>query len=365
MDIRSVFEKSVSITEWFNTLKSEKKDELKQEDLTRDKRLEFLRGAINLQFDSPVSFPAMDLEIKTPALIEYVNAHGDEYCALRLLPLDKSLPKLRMRGITVNKVMCWFKDQKVDASKYAAFFMPHSNNHVYSTIFIVNKNGIFGEIIPGAHYQLTQGFHSGNVSTFAFDFKNLSIDEYNPEISSHLLDVFENIKIQDESKAKLVEDTLNVKLVNGFLPGYFETILTKEFGLWFIDYNRVLGDLFTDFKINVTQKSNLKLSGRVVSHGSATGRVKMVNSTQLNAIHFSKGDILVCEMTTPDFVYLMKKAGAIITNQGGILCHAAIVSRELKVPCIVGVKNATSILKDGDLVEVDAFNGVVRKLEVA
>ena len=67
-------------------------------------------------------------------------------------------------------------------------------------------------------------------------------------------------------------------------------------------------------------------------------------------------------MTTPEFVPLMQKAAAIITDQGGILSHAAIVSRELGKPCITGTENATSLLKDGDMVEVDADEGVVRKV---
>jgi pyruvate,water dikinase len=65
-------------------------------------------------------------------------------------------------------------------------------------------------------------------------------------------------------------------------------------------------------------------------------------------------------MTTPDFVPAMRKAVAIITDEGGITCHAAIVSRELGKPCIIGTKIATKALKDGDVVEVDADNGVVR-----
>ena len=68
-------------------------------------------------------------------------------------------------------------------------------------------------------------------------------------------------------------------------------------------------------------------------------------------------------MTIPDFLPAMKKAVAFVTDEGGILCHAAIVAREFKKPCIVGTKFATKILKDGDYVEVDANNGVVRLLE--
>jgi phosphohistidine swiveling domain-containing protein len=78
---------------------------------------------------------------------------------------------------------------------------------------------------------------------------------------------------------------------------------------------------------------------------------------------FKAGEILVTSMTRPEFVPIMKSAAAIITDEGGIACHAAIVSRELGIACIIGTKFATQILKDGDLVEVDADNGVVRILE--
>jgi len=74
------------------------------------------------------------------------------------------------------------------------------------------------------------------------------------------------------------------------------------------------------------------------------------------------GDILVSHMTDPEIVVAMKKAGAIITDMGGITCHAAIVSRELGIPCVIGTKIATKVFKDGDEVEVDATKGVVRKL---
>jgi pyruvate,water dikinase len=68
-------------------------------------------------------------------------------------------------------------------------------------------------------------------------------------------------------------------------------------------------------------------------------------------------------MTTPDLMPAIEKAVAIVTDEGGMLCHAAIVSRELGIPCIIGTRNATSILRDGDLVEVDAEKGIVRKIK--
>ncbi|EKE10608.1 MAG: hypothetical protein ACD_15C00227G0001, partial [uncultured bacterium] len=65
----------------------------------------------------------------------------------------------------------------------------------------------------------------------------------------------------------------------------------------------------------------------------------------------------------PRFMSAIKKASAIITNEGGMTCHAAIISREFKIPCIVGTKIATQVLHDGDLVEVDADNGTVKIIE--
>ncbi len=75
-----------------------------------------------------------------------------------------------------------------------------------------------------------------------------------------------------------------------------------------------------------------------------------------------KGEILVCSMTTPDYLPAMKRAIAIVTDEGGLLSHASIISRELGKVCIVGTKIATKVLKDGDLIEVDADKGIVRKL---
>ena len=76
-----------------------------------------------------------------------------------------------------------------------------------------------------------------------------------------------------------------------------------------------------------------------------------------------EGDIIVAPMTTPEYAPVFARVSAIITDEGGITCHAAIVARELRKPCIIGTKVATQILHDGDLVEVDADHGVVRRVE--
>ena len=67
-------------------------------------------------------------------------------------------------------------------------------------------------------------------------------------------------------------------------------------------------------------------------------------------------------MTRPEMIPIIKKASAIVTDEGGITCHAAIISREMKIPCIVGTQTSTIIIKDNDIIEVDAEKGIVRKL---
>lgn len=108
-------------------------------------------------------------------------------------------------------------------------------------------------------------------------------------------------------------------------------------------------------------QSNL-IKGQSACPGKIVGNTKIV-FVMKDLSKIRKGDILVTSMTMPRYVPAMKKAAAIVTDEGGITCHAAIVSRELKIPCIIGTKIATKVLKDGDLVEVDAEKGIVRILK--
>ena len=107
--------------------------------------------------------------------------------------------------------------------------------------------------------------------------------------------------------------------------------------------------------------SSEEIKGVSANVGVKRGMVKIVlNSKEINKVE--DGDILVALSTSVDFVPAMRKSAAIITETGGITSHAAIVSRELGVPCMVGVKQVTKIFKGGDMVEVDADNGIVRIL---
>jgi pyruvate,water dikinase len=100
------------------------------------------------------------------------------------------------------------------------------------------------------------------------------------------------------------------------------------------------------------------LRGLGAAPGEASGGVKILGSVA-EAATFVDGDILVTRMTAPDWVPLMRRAAAIVTDSGGMTCHAAIVSRELGMPCVVGTRTATTTLRDGQVVTVDATRGLV------
>ena len=110
------------------------------------------------------------------------------------------------------------------------------------------------------------------------------------------------------------------------------------------------------------------LNGQVGNMGRAKGKVVRLlvadyhNQEKLDKLGQESNFILVTPMTQPELVPFMKKAAAFVTDEGGITCHAAIIARELKKPCIIGTKIATKVLRDGDMVEVDANSGIVKIL---
>lgn len=116
------------------------------------------------------------------------------------------------------------------------------------------------------------------------------------------------------------------------------------------------------FKLAKDEKSEEQITGMVACRGLAKGRVAIVRGVK-DLEKVKEGDVLVAVTTHPDYVPAMRRVVAIVTDEGGVTSHAAIVAREFGVPCIVGTKRATKVLKDGGVVEVNADEGWVKSLE--
>jgi phosphohistidine swiveling domain-containing protein len=116
-----------------------------------------------------------------------------------------------------------------------------------------------------------------------------------------------------------------------------------------------------DLPIFETYASVTELKGNIAFKGKVRGIARILNSTE-DMGRFNEGDIIVSYNTNPSLMPALIKCGGIVTDEGGIMCHAAIISRELKKPCVIGTKSATKVFKEGDMVEVDAKMGIVRKI---
>ncbi len=376
--LAELYEKQVSFTEWFSRIRHRQTEALREEDNTKRERLALLNTLINLPYDKPVQFPASALTEKSAAFQDYLKQQGNDLCALRLMPLQKGLPTLRIRGLSVLKAVEWFHHQNIDVSQYHTDFVPHSEKQVWSTIFIIHQQGVFGEIIRGGLHQLSQGFYEGNRPIlFSYDFRQWSInaDEAGKNHAGalkHLKEVMQHLAVPKHLQTKMKEN-LSAFFSNDFLCGYFETTHSDDQGLWFVDYNRLLGDLYlagavppaSTFATTKATAAEGFIYGQCASQGKVRGRirskVKVVSDPFKD--NLEQGEILVTTMTTPDFLPLMQKAAAVITDLGGILSHAAVVCRELGIPSVTGTMDATRRLRDGDFVEVDAQKGVVRKVK--
>jgi phosphohistidine swiveling domain-containing protein len=199
-------------------------------------------------------------------------------------------------------------------------------------------------------------FEPGGYSEQFFSILGKQFD-LSPELFSSLtqqeiLNLFEGNKPNEAVVSKRQDAFVESFGIDGFYEGKNTEAILAEF-----KEEAVFSEVF---------------SGQTASKGKITGKVKIIpvdysNLSRVNAEieKMQQGDILIAETTAPELMVACKKAGAIVTDMGGLMSHAAIISREFGIPCIVGTKIATKVLHDSDLVEVDADNGVVRIIEKA
>ena len=166
----------------------------------------------------------------------------------------------------------------------------------------------------------------------------------------------------------LTQEEFENYLKNGNLPDESELEKRYEASVLYFEKDKMF--LLLDKDVNEVEEAIAKqatadkneVKGITAYPGKVTGKARIVLDP-FNAGVFNKDDILITGMTRPEFMPLIKKSSAIITDVGGILCHAAITAREMKIPCVVGTAVATKVFKSDDMLEVDATNGIVKKIK--
>ena len=185
----------------------------------------------------------------------------------------------------------------------------------------------------------------------------------NPDAKAKEANIWAPIPTSTQSKAKLSESEITkLAQLGKHIEKHYnfpqDIEWAKEDDHIYILQTRPVTTIREKTEVEPEIANPVLLSGEKASPGIASGPTRIVpNASQIDQVR--TGDVLVAEMTTPDFVPAMKRAVAIVTNRGGRTAHAAIVSRELGIPCVVGAEKATNTLKNGQIITVDGSHGKI------
>ena len=248
------------------------------------------------------------------------------------------------------------------------------NGDVSGVMFTANPtNNDESEIMIEASYGVGETIVSGSVNpdNYMVDKSSLEIKSIKVHKKDFMITRDDNsgsnkkVKLDDEKANSQCLDEYKVKELARYgliIEKHYKKPMDIEWGIernkLHILQARPITTLKKERKASQELKGEIILEGLNASPGIASGTVKIVKDiSELDKIQ--QGDVLVTKMTDPDYVVAMKKASAIITDEGGITAHAAIISRELGIPAVVGTEKATQILKENDIITVDGNTGKV------
>lgn len=296
----------------------------------------------------------------------FLNVHGHENLIINVKKCMSSLFTARAIYYRIKKGF------EHDKALLAVVVQKMINSVKSGVMFSKNPTGNDDSIIIEAVWGLGEGIVSGqikpdhyvvNPDLDNFEIKDIQVSKKKIAIIKNEDGNTETVKLKEERANQRVLDNYEIKRLAQYgkqLEEHYDKPQDIEFAIdgtgIFIVQSRPITTVFKASEGEI--EGEPILTGLGASPGVGSGTVKIVHSLdELEKV--KEGDVLVTEMTNPDMVVSMEKAAAIITDEGGITSHAAIVSREMGIPAVVGTGEATKNLKDGDVVTVDGSAGKV------
>ncbi|HEX5710620.1 MAG TPA: phosphoenolpyruvate synthase, partial [Sulfuricurvum sp.] len=243
-----------------------------------------------------------------------------------------------------------------------------------NSIWGLGENIVGGRVNPDEFYVFKPTLKEGKVAilkrqigskalTMHYDERHNTINSTTPKSLQNRFSITDD-EIATLARYALIIEEHYTKIAGEYRPMDIEWAKDGQDGNLYIVQarpetveSRKLGDnSLEQYKLKEAVEPKILLSGKAIGEKIGSGRVKIIHSPR-EGEGFVPGDVLVADITDPDWEPIMKKASAVITNRGGRTCHAAIVAREIGVPAIVGTGNATQVLHDGDEVTVSCANG--------
>lgn len=357
------FGEHLSLSQWAMQANVGAHEALIQEDGSKRTRLGFLNTAMGLPVVSNAVFTYADMLTPSETFASFRERAGSLPYALRANPKVDGLPVLRNRKLPVQDLVHWISSSGIDFDRYEFSFEQHIDPEV-AAILVVTDNRIVGEAIQGGILQLNKGLHAADGGvTFQYNFREWYFTRPSTTLQQFLERAIAYLHVKDTATRRLIEREMGLGFASEYLKGYFEVIFSESSGVVFIDYNRQLirtADLLNVSSPPPSVSAEVVIVGQCGCIGFARGLARVVEEKDVANTGIGSDEILVCRFTSPDFLPLMTRAAAVVTDVGGVLSHAAIVCRELKKPCVIGTGVGTSRIRTGDDIEVDGASGIVR-----
>ena len=303
----------------------------------------------------------------------YLNVKGNEEL---IENVKKCFASLFTSRATYYRIKKGFKHEQ---ASLAVVVQKMINSDKSGVMFSKDPNQKNENVVMEAVFGLGEGIVSGRITPDKYEVSK-ELEILDKKISDKKIAMTRNssgenitIKLREEKSKEQVLTTFEIKNLAGYalkLEEHYKKPQDIEFAIEdskiFIVQTRPITTL--EKKVKKTEHSELKgeviLTGLAASPGIAVGEVKIVKEVK-DLQKIKEGNILVTEMTNPDMVVSMQKSAGIITDEGGLTAHASIVSREMGIPCIVGTREATAKLKDGDIITMDAYSGKIYRGKIA
>ena len=321
-----------------------------------------VRSSATMEDSEQASFAGMNAT--------FLNVHGKEDLVRKVKECWASLYGARVVFYRAKKefldepVIAVVVQKMVNSDKAGVMFTANPSNNNMSSLVIEGAFGL-GEVVVGGqvspdYYEVEK--NGLKVKDTRVSHKNFKIirDEKGRNKSVDLSDKEAEQPVLSDAEVQEIA-RLGMKIEQHYGSPQ-DTEWAMEGGKVYMVQSRPITTLIRAADVvadkHDAEESRELIRGLGAGPGRGSGEVRVLASPDKDD-GFESGDVLVAEMTTPDWVPLMKKASAIVTDGGGMTCHAAIVSREMGLPCVVGTRNATKILSDKMLVTVDGTHGIV------
>jgi len=340
-------------------------------------------GALDiLEADSEPVFVAVRSSATTEDLAEasfagqqdtYLNIKGNEEL---IDNVKKCFASLFTSRATYYRIKKGFKHEQ---ASLAVVVQKMINSDKSGVMFSKDPNYNSDNVVMEAVFGLGEGIVSGRITPDKYEVSK-KLEILDKKISDKKIAMTRNssgenitINLREDKSKEQVLTSYEIKILAEYglkLEEHYKKPQDIEFAIEdskiFIVQTRPITTL--DKKVKREEHQELKgeiiLTGLSASPGIAVGEVKIVREIK-DLQKIKQGDILVTEMTNPDMVVTMQKSAGIITDEGGLTAHAAIVSREMGIPCIVGTREATAKLKEGEIITMDAYSGKIYKGKIS